>query len=489
VNSLLILALALASPQALYHRLDPFSVTKQLAYHELYPETEEGQKALARAWELLGGTASDLPFEALSPQHMVDMLQGIESGTRLDEASLEAVEQLGRRLQHHHLAGHTAWTREEVLALPDEEVDVARGLLIELFNEDRELIRSYEALLDLMALQILARTSLYAPAAEKIAVINWFLFDEMHLRFPPHSAWATGVDDYTFLPSILDSRRGVCLGVSTLYLCIAQRLDLHLEAITPPGHIYLRTSGDADGINIETTARGVHIPSDHYLSVHTRSLQTRNRHQVIGYNFFNQAGTLWQAGRLDEAIAAYHTTLAYSPGDSLATELLGYVLLIDGQKEEAFALLSQVRDYLPDYAVTPNCLIADVLDGRVDASGVAAVYQQVDETRESILEKQEEIRDILTQFPLYRQGWFHLAVTHLQLGRNREGLEILQHYHTLNPDDATAEYYLAALNAERYNYPAAWAHLARAEALTATRDYSPKPLEQLRRSLRIRSPS
>ncbi len=181
----LLLAVALTSQTSIYHRLDPYSVPQQLAYHELYPDTPEGEQALARAWEILGGESTSLPFEALSPQHMVDMLQGVESGKRLDEASLAAVEKLGQRLQHHHLAGHKVWTQEEVLALPETQVDVARGLLITLFGEDRELIRSYEAILDLMALQILGRTTLYAKPAQKIAVINWFLFDEMHMRFPP----------------------------------------------------------------------------------------------------------------------------------------------------------------------------------------------------------------------------------------------------------------------------------------------------------------
>ena len=76
-------------------------------------------------------------------------------------------------------------------------------------------------------------------------------------RFPPHSLYAKDIDVYTFLPSVLDSRRGVCLGVSILYLCLAQRLDLPLEAMTPPGHIYVRYGED---LNIETTARGIDVP-------------------------------------------------------------------------------------------------------------------------------------------------------------------------------------------------------------------------------------
>ena len=137
----------------------------------------------------------------------------------------------------------------------------------------------------------------------KINTINWYLFDELRLRFPPHSLYSEEIDLYTFLPSVLDSRRGVCLGVSTLYLCLAQRLNLNLEIVTPPGHIFVRYNGGE--INIETTARGIHIPTEHYLSVHTRSLQERNIKEVVGLTFFNQASALWQAGKLKEAITAY----------------------------------------------------------------------------------------------------------------------------------------------------------------------------------------
>src|SRR5205807_1806234 len=92
------------------------------------------------------------------------------------------------------------------------------------------------------------------------------------------------------------SRQGVCLGVSILYLCLAQRLDLDLEIITPPGHIYLRYPGKEQMINIETTARGINLPSDTYLGINTRKLEKRTLKEVIGMAFFNQASVYWEKG-------------------------------------------------------------------------------------------------------------------------------------------------------------------------------------------------
>src|SRR5207237_2545338 len=95
-------------------------------------------------------------------------------------------------------------------------------------------IQSYEANLDLMALQLRARLGDKTDPLSMIRAMNDYIFSEMHFRFPPQSLFAKEIDVYTFLPSVIDQRRGVCLGVSILYLCLAQRLGLSLEAITPP---------------------------------------------------------------------------------------------------------------------------------------------------------------------------------------------------------------------------------------------------------------
>src|SRR4029079_11872384 len=136
--------------------------------------------------------------------------------------------------------------------------------------------KAYEAAVDLMSLQILALLQEKAKDhKELIRGINEFIFEEMRFRFPPHSLYSQSIDEYTFLPSVLESRRGVCLGVSILYLCIAQRLNLAIEMITPPGHIYVRYRNDDTIINIETTARGIHVDCEEYLSVNLCALQKR----------------------------------------------------------------------------------------------------------------------------------------------------------------------------------------------------------------------
>ena len=240
---------------ALYKSLDPFNIAKMLAFYELYPHTQEGQEALKKAFSLLGSsnvgnvnllTSKQLQSSFSSIISLVNKTT-FETAAPLSFEELELINNMAANLSNRKLKGYFIFSEEEMLNLPEQDVDLSRGLLLSQLVDSpnkKDMIKQYEATLDLMALQILAtlknKGGLLAHAEDKISAMNQFIFNELHFRFPPHSSYAPDIDQYTFLPSVLDSRRGVCLGVSILYLCLAQRMNLDLEVITPPGHIYVR---------------------------------------------------------------------------------------------------------------------------------------------------------------------------------------------------------------------------------------------------------
>ena len=264
--------------KSLFNSLDPLSITQHLAFYELYPNSSYGQEALSKAWQLLNGGkeidgATNLPFPKFDIQAIISLItrQSYDTPPLLNAEQLALIEKFSESLANYKLKGHQTWKNEELSQLPSEEIDLARALLLYQFDQHQDPLfaaRQYEASIDLMALQIRARLTPNASDEEKIREINRFIFQEMLFRFPPHSLHAKDIDLYTFLPSALDNRQGVCLGVSILYLCLAQRLDLHLEIITPPIDIFLRYEGsDGKVINIETTARGIHLPDEVYLGI------------------------------------------------------------------------------------------------------------------------------------------------------------------------------------------------------------------------------
>lgn len=478
----------------LYNSLDPYSLTQQLAFYELYKDSPEGKEALSHVWKLLTQESpkeevSFLSFPSININAIVSLItrQTFDPPTLLGEEELSLIEKISSSLANRRLKGAHIWTVQEVEALPPEEIDLSRGLLICQYENDenaKDAIRQYEASLDLMALQILIRLQGDKTPEKIIKEMNRLIFHEMQFRFPPQSLQHKEIDLYTFLPSVLDSRRGVCLGVSIIYLSLAQRLNLPLEIITPPGHIYVRYRDQDKIINIETTARGINLPSEVYLGVNTRHLQENNMKEVIGMAFFNHAGLAWSNKEYGLAVQLYEKAQHFL-NDPLLKMLLGMNYLFVGKKTEGEKLLREIEYVTFDDAVSPESLAHDYLSGKVDAEGLKMAFLRVDEKRESILEKQKCLQKILAKYPQFRAGLFQLATTWLQLGRTQEAMQVLEAYHKIDPSYCVVEYYLSIFALQRYDYKKAWKHLKQAEKLTEQRQHHPKALLSLRNSLKM----
>lgn len=486
------------SAQSLYRTLDPNSLLQHLAFYELYPETAEGKKALETAWKLLSGSENTETEVLLLPSLDVYSIIGLvtkqptDTALEMNDEQLAILEKAAQRLENRKLDGYSVWTKEEVLTLPSDEIDLGRSLLIYQFQNDtdaKKKIRNYEATMDLMALQILAHMKKNATAKEMIAEINQFIFRDMRFRFPPHSLYAKDIDLYTFLPSVLDSRQGVCLGVSTLYLCLAQRLGLELDIITPPGHIFVSYQNGPEVINIETTARGINLPSDTYLGINTSYLQKRTMKEVIGMAFFNQASVMSAKEDFAATIELYERAREYIPNDPLVKMLLGIHYLFVGKKLEGEKLLKGVQGVTFDGAIVPESLPDDYLKGRINAKGIKAVFMPVDETRESIIEKQKELQALLKKYPKFRGGLLQLATTYLQLGRTQEAYNVLLRYHKIDPGHPIVEYYLTIICLQRYDYMKAWSFFHSTEKILSSAGHHPKALKSLKAALQRVCPS
>lgn len=488
-----------AKIKSLYNSLSPSSISQHLAFFELYGTTSEGQQALHDAYRLLSGNSSvdtatpppllKLPPNLLASIHTIIGLinkQPCDNMAVLSDSELALIDSFASRLPNRRLRGHLVTTEDEVISLPSHEIDLSRGLLISQLKGDPDAmgkIRSYEAAIDLMALQILTQVSLQADPQAKIRAINHFIFEEMGFRFPPHSTYAKDIDLYTFLPSVLDSRRGVCLGVSILYICLAQRLGLDLEIIIPPGHIFVRCRHGDKVTNIETTARGIHLPDEEYLGVDLRSLPQCNIKETIGMAHFNQASVYWKHGEYDKVMASYQKAQPYLQDNELLMGLMGFAAILQGNEEFGKMLLTKVADFLSEHAVSKDTMAEDLLKGDADAEGIKAFFMNVDENRESLLAKKEALERAVRKYPRFREGIFSLAGTWLQLHRAGEALAVLNSYHAIDPTNPNVEYYLAALYAERLDYNNAWKHLRLAEAITESRDHHPEALKSLKHEL------
>lgn len=444
-----------SSIRAKYSSIDPKNAAQNFAFYELYPDTDLGKMALQRAWSLFseeGDPTLSQPFSKVSIQALIKAINR-ENSTEIDfsEEELELIERLGKNLKNRPLKGRASTSSNEVKSLETEEIDLARAVFLEEYQEKKR-IRSYEALIDLMALQVLAKLPSSYKDEEMIDAINDLVFYEMGFRFPSQSSWKKEIDQYTVLPSVIDSKRGVCLGVSILYLAIAQRLGLNLEAVTPPGHIYIRHQTPEKTINIETTARGIHIPSKRYKTLEETELKTRTLKEVVGLVFVNQASVEWMKKKYEKAISFYQKALEYLPNDPLVNELLAYNYLFSGKIEKGKALLLTAQKNRTKKPFSQNLVAEDYINGETSIEGIQAIFSETEESKTSILEKQSSLKKILKDYPKFRAGLLSLSLCYLQRGQEKNALDPLEKLIKIDPDNATALYYLAMIYLNRYDY-------------------------------------
>jgi len=109
---------------------------------------------------LLGGGSESKDYPLILPtidlQPILALVNRSErDSSLLDEDLLACIEKLSENLGNRKLKGFGLWDQGEILKLSPTEVDLGRTLLIaEMGSGAKPKIQSYEAMLDLMALQI-----------------------------------------------------------------------------------------------------------------------------------------------------------------------------------------------------------------------------------------------------------------------------------------------------------------------------------------------
>lgn len=482
--------------QALFHGLDPTSIRQHLSFYELYKESPEGKKALNHAWKLLAGsnshdtaTALTLPHTVQSFIDLISPLTNTEEAAVLDDETSSAIDILAKNLANRSKKGCSVESEQELLTLENHEIDLARAVLLtQLPEKDLRKIVRFERSLDLMALQVLAQAGPEKKPLDIIRALNDLIFFQMQFRFPPHSSYTDKIDLFTFLPNILESRRGVCLGVSTLYLCLAQRLGLDLEIVTPPGHIFVRYQDQSETKNIETTCRGIHLPTEEYLSINTKKLAVRSIREVIGMAHHNQASTFLAKENFEQASICYKKALQFISDDPQLLTLYGCSLLLADRKAEALDILKVAAKKQDSNIVTEPNLAIDIINQHIDKEGLKPYFFYVDETQSSVVRKQKALEEACKRFPHFRAGLFQLAMCALQLGQETKAIQVLEQIHAVDPNDIVVEYYLAELYLSRFDAPSSWKHCRKAVELAKESSYMPKILEHFMLELSKVSP-
>ncbi|WP_348662690.1 transglutaminase family protein [Chlamydia vaughanii] len=341
---------------------------------------------------------------------------------------------------------------ENTQVLP--ETDIARALIFAEFPGEKDKAEHYTRYLDVLALrahverQRYLDSKHYAPGSEAyhkvtIEALNTILFYEEGIRYPSKNEMFS--DEFSFLSSVADRKFGVCLGVSSLYLSLAQRLDLPLESVTPPGHIYLRYKGGE--VNIETTAGGRHLPTEHYCDcIDVEELRVRSPKELIGLTFINQGSFALQKQSYSDADIAYEKAKDYVDDEELQ-ELLGVVKILKGQKKAGEALLKSSSQ-----AQKPGSVAYDYLHGNIDKDTLKLLFTHPGSTYEEVVHYEEALKKAMQRSPKCSETRRRLASVALHLGKTAEGVALLEKCAKESADDIALHLKLCRILCERHDY-------------------------------------
>ena len=163
-------------------------------------------------------------------------------------------------LSNYNPQGLKATTLEEVLTLPDEDIDLATAILI-LSKEWDASFDIEESLgeIDRMALEIRALINNEDDPERVTSLVNHYLFEKKGSAYYPDHSSRPGLEvaERQMLPQVIKNEECDCLGLSLLYLALTERLELPFYGVALPGHFFVRYDDGQKRINIETGTKGM----------------------------------------------------------------------------------------------------------------------------------------------------------------------------------------------------------------------------------------
>lgn len=417
-----------------------------------------------------------------------------------------------QQLANEGKRGLHARSLEEVLRLPEDEVDLATAALIVSEQWSNFVYgRKYLSRLDDMALNIQEKMkkNWLKPNYKAIPVINKYLFDELGFRT---IAEPNDTNDL-LLHSVMDRKRGYCLSLSILYLSLGERLGMPLYGVVVPGHFFVRYDDGKVRLNIETTGKGSSPLDKHYInkfkvpkpdddSIYMTNL---SKIQTLGCflnnlgNSYNDIGdteaaflALAQAvqinptlaesranlgnvylhkGQIEHAIYEYRTALKINPWDAKTYNNLANAHLRQGWLSQAISEYAEALSLDPNFIDTyQNLAIAYAKQERFEQAiqylkqaitlkpQNAALYSQLGEVYYQISDYQkaiEQYKKALTIKKNFAEVYFNLAVCYSKLGLADKEIQAYKEALAIKPDMVAALINLGGAYFTSQNYSTA----------------------------------
>lgn len=435
------------------------SIKECVSFYKLYPYSShlpEVEKMLGRLLVKSCGKSSielrKIRKIAAWMGRLQEFFSGLEESdlplfTDEEEASLLP---LFSSFSNRKLTGFGDTDLRKLRSLKGDQVDIATAFCT-CFSPEKQ--NTLTIVLDFLAVQALEKVDPKASLGKKAEAINELLFFDLGYRFAPMTDYEKNIDSYSLLSSVVHSRRGVCMGTSLLWGAIAQRLGMPVEFVVPPGHIFPRVPlEDGSYLNIETTARGIHIPLEEYSSISANPIHFYGPKGAVALLHQNVGAKHLSDKNPTLAKEHFQSSLELLEANTLALEGLAYSLYLEGSLDLAKEAYASLRKHKSPIQSFQELFLEQMLTYSVDPDTVYFLFLQ---DAHSSLEKQKQLEKAhttLKRHPEYTSLNYLIAMQSLALHQQREGCASLEKYVHHHPFDPHALYTLTVLEAERFEY-------------------------------------
>jgi regulator of sirC expression with transglutaminase-like and TPR domain len=268
------------------------------------------------------------------------------------------------------------WRGSEPLAaiavLPDGDIPLGKTLIMvsSLLGEDLTGVRVDPAVVEeeIARLAEKVRPALRDRINPRkiISALNRFLFVEEGFTYDSG-------DDNTenhLLDRVLARKRGNCLGLTAIYLLLAERLSLPLKGVYVPSHIFVRYENAGVRFNIETGEKGAEVEDGRYtsdfgLTERRPYLRSLGKKEIVGVYLKSLGANFSREGSEERALRLYREAAVFYPDLPDVYFNAGVSFHRNGLLDEAIVQYRRALDLDPDLAVArDNIGIALAKKGR-----------------------------------------------------------------------------------------------------------------------------
>lgn len=202
---------------------------------------------------------------------------------------------------------------------------------------------------DKIALALSSHLFMVTDPGLVLPALNKALFQESGISFDTDRNRFSSL----FPNTVVDTKKGSCLGISLVYLLVAEKLDMPLHGVLVPGHFFVRYVDGDVRVNMDPMKNGETKPDSWYrtrFGVKPTSwymLGTLEKRETAAVLAFNVGNMLRLRNRYPAAVACYEQAVQILPHWGEAWGNLGVTYDAMGSGDKALAMFEKARQVDP----------------------------------------------------------------------------------------------------------------------------------------------